>query len=304
MSIPDGVRRLAVLGSPIAHSRSPELHAAAYRVLGLPWEYGRVEMTGDRLAGFVAGLDASWRGLSLTMPLKVDVLPLLARSTDLVAATGAANTVLFDGDGPSGFNTDVAGVLGALAERGVTAPRRVHVLGTGATAGSALAAVASLGAREVVVTGRSPDALAATVELAGRLGLDAGARRYGDAMPWRPDLLVAALPGGVDPDDVPGADDGDALLEVPYAPWPTPRAARWLERGAPVASGLEMLLHQAVEQVRIFVTGAEGVPVDREADVVAAMRAAVGLGAPGAPGPGPGTGASPSGAGAAGVGGS
>lgn len=278
--VPDGVRRLAVLGSPIAHSRSPQLHEAAYGVLGLPWEYGRVEMTGDGLAGFVAGLDASWRGLSLTMPLKVDVLPLLAERTDLVAATGAANTVLFDGAGPRGFNTDVAGVVGALAEHGVTGPRRVHVVGTGATAGSVLAAVAALGAADVVVSGRTPEGLADTVALAGRLGLAATSRRYGEPMPWRPDLVAAALPGGVDPDDIPAADDGDALLEVPYAPWPTPRAARWAARGAPVATGLEMLLHQAVEQVRIFVTGAEGGALEREAEVIAAMRGIVGLGDP------------------------
>src|SRR5690606_15226535 len=69
--------RLAVLGSPIAHSKSPIIHTAAYRALGLPWEYSAIELTADELPRFVRDRDASWRGLSLTMPLKRDVLPLL-----------------------------------------------------------------------------------------------------------------------------------------------------------------------------------------------------------------------------------
>ena len=269
-------RRLAVLGSPIAHSRSPELHAAAYRVLGLPWRYARVEVPAGGLPEFVRGLTPEWRGLSLTMPLKHEVLPLLAARAEAVDITGAANTVLLDADGPRGFNTDIAGIVGALRDHGVTDAATVHLIGTGNTAASALVAAKRLGATRVIVSGRSAEGIAALESLGARIGVPTRGRRYGSAMSGRPDLVINTLPGDVDPDDVPEADAGDVLMEVPYDPWPTPRAARWSARGARVANGREMLLHQAIEQVRIFVTGEEGGTLDREQAVIAAMREAVG----------------------------
>lgn len=269
-------RRLAVLGSPIAHSRSPELHGAAYRVLGLPWEYGRHEVRGDGLAAFLGELGGDWRGLSLTMPLKRDVLPLLDTRSPTVDDTGAANTVLLDADRRHGFNTDVPGIVDALAEHGVAHVDTVHIIGTGATATSALVAAARLAPAGIVVSGRDEAGLAALAQLGGRLGLSMRTRRYGE--PTAPSALVVnTLPGGVEPEDVLEADAGDVLLEVPYEPWPSPRVERWRQRGAVVVSGLEMLLHQAVAQVRIFVTGDEHGVLPREAEVVTAMRAAVGL---------------------------
>ena len=270
-----GVRRLAVLGSPIEHSRSPELHRAAYDVLGLPWRYDRVEVPSGTLPGFVAGLDDAWRGLSLTMPLKREVLPLLTTRTELVEISGAANTVLLDDAGLHGFNTDVAGIVGALGDHGVTDVDTVHVIGTGNTAASAFLAASRLGASRVLVSGRSLAGIHELEELGDRLGVHTEWRLYGSHVPVRADLVVNTLPGDVDPDDVPEADLGDVLMEVPYDPWPTPRAARWTTRDALVVNGLEMLLHQAIEQVRIFATGHEGGELDHEDEVVAAMREAV-----------------------------
>lgn len=108
-----GRTHLAVLGSPIAHSLSPTLHAAAYDALDLPFTYGRHEVASGGLAAFVAGLGPEWRGLSLTMPLKREVLPLLDRTTPLVDELGVANTVAFRLEGSTlvraGANTDVQG---------------------------------------------------------------------------------------------------------------------------------------------------------------------------------------------------
>lgn len=270
-------RFLAVLGSPIGHSRSPELHAAAYDVLGLPWRYTRAEVGSGHLPEFFEGLTSEWRGLSLTMPLKREVLPLLAAHTDAVEISGAANTVLLTKEGPFGFNTDIAGIVGALREQGVTDVDTAHIIGTGNTAASAFLAAARLGASRVLVSGRSLEGIAALERLGDRLGVHTEWRLYGAEMPVRCDLVINTLPGDVDPDDIPEADLGEVLMEVPYAPWPTPRAARWVARDAIVVGGLEMLLHQAVEQVRIFVTGEEGGELDDEDDVIAAMRRAVGL---------------------------
>lgn len=272
-----GVRHLAVLGSPIDHSRSPDLHGAAYAVLGLPWVYERVEVGSGGLEAFLTGLDASWRGLSLTMPLKREVLPLLTTASRVAELAEAANTVLLVDGELRGFNTDVAGIVHALADHGVHAADTAHIIGTGATARSAFLAAAELGASRVLVSGRSLAGVAELERLGDRIGVHTEWRLYGAEVPLRPDLVLNTLPGGVDPDDLPAADLGDVLVEVPYDPWPTPRAARWGERGAEVVSGLEMLLHQAIAQVRIFVTGASGGDLDREDEVVEAMRRAVGL---------------------------
>ncbi len=275
--------RLAVLGSPIAHSKSPLLHRAAYRELGLGWSYEAIEVTGETLPGFVRGLGAEWRGLSLTMPLKRDVLPLLARRDDLVELTGGANTVLITESGLAGFNTDVHGLLEALRCSGVVRVSAVQLIGAGATAASVLAAVASLGAAEVLITTRSPEKATALLELATTLGMSATTNglsgRRGDFVA---DLVVSTLPGGTKVDLPLPAEvlSGGALLDVAYDPWPTPLATRFLDAGGRVISGLEMLVNQALAQVRIFVAGSPQAPLDNEARVLRAMRASIGLGPP------------------------
>lgn len=246
-------------------------------MLGLPWEYGRSDVPAGTLTTFLGGLDASWRGLSLTMPLKHEVLPMLVTRSELVDLSGSANTVLLDAEGSLGFNTDVAGIIGALADHGVSDVDTVHVIGTGNTAASAFIAASRLGASRVLISGRSLDGIAALERLGDRLGVHTEWRLYGSEIPVRSDLVINTLPGDVDPDDMPDADLGDILMEVPYDPWPTPRAARWAERDGRVVSGLEMLLHQAIEQVRIFTTGVEGGELEDEDDVIDAMREAVGL---------------------------
>ena len=92
--------RAAVLGSPVAHSLSPALHRAAYAALGLPWTYDAVECTAAELGGFLDGLGPEWAGLSLTMPLKRTVVPLVDELSQRAAQAQVANTVIFE-DGRS-----------------------------------------------------------------------------------------------------------------------------------------------------------------------------------------------------------
>lgn len=273
--------RLAVLGSPIAHSRSPLLHEAAYRVLGVPWTYEAIEVKQGDLAGFVESMGDEWRGLSLTMPLKRDVLPLLDRRDDLVDLTGGANTALFTADGIAGFNTDVYGVTQALRRAGVHYVTTVRLLGAGATAASVLVAVASLGAATVAVSTRTPERALSLVGLADTLGIDLTISGLANQQSSsEPDLVVSTLPGGavVDvafPNDV---LTGATLFDVAYDPWPSPIASRWLASGGRVVSGFDMLIHQAVAQVRIFVSGNPDEALEDEPQVVEAMRASLGLG--------------------------
>ncbi|MGH3344386.1 MAG: shikimate dehydrogenase family protein, partial [Carbonactinosporaceae bacterium] len=116
-------RRAAVLGSPVVHSLSPELHRAAYAALGLAWRYDAIEVDEQRLPAFLDGLDETWAGLSLTMPLKRAVIPLLDEVSEIARDVAAVNTVIFGpaagGRRRTGDNTDVPGMVAALRERGV-----------------------------------------------------------------------------------------------------------------------------------------------------------------------------------------
>ena len=262
-------RRAAVLGSPIAHSLSPVLHRTAYQVLGLEgWRYDAIECREEDLPALLDGLGPEWAGLSLTMPLKRAVLPLLDTVSDLAAAVGGANTVVFRDGRRHGDNTDVYGIVQALTEAGVGTPSGATILGGGATAASAIAALRELGLSEVTVVVRSPARAAETLRAAERLGVAVTVRGY-DRFDVG-DLLVSTLPPGAADhlaDRLAAAmPEKGALFDVVYAPWPTPLARAVQEAGRTVVGGFAMLLHQAVRQVELM-TGRTDVPVE-------AMRAA------------------------------
>ena len=266
--------RLAVWGDPIAHSQSPALHAAAYGVLGLNWEYGRRQVSAPAFGEALASLDASWRGLSLTMPLKEEAFRAAATRDRHAEITGAVNTLLLGAE-PAGFNTDVGGIIDALAENGITTVGTVRILGAGATAASALLAAAELGATRADVRARRPERASGLVDLGESLGAHVTTDVF-DAPAERVDLTLATLPSGTDLDASVAArlaDDGGALFDAAYAPWPSALASAWGER--PVISGLGMLLHQAVRQIRIFRHGDPREPLPDEGRVLAAMRAAL-----------------------------
>jgi shikimate dehydrogenase len=279
--------RLAVLGSPVAHSRSPELHTAAYGVLGLDWSYEAVDVPEGGLADFIDGLGPEWRGLSLTMPLKQAVLPLLTERDHVAEQTGAANTVLFDGEAVAGFNTDVAGIVRALAGAGLTEARYVHILGGGATAASALAAVAELGAERADVHVRDLEKSRWLEPLAHELGLMIRLRSFSQADRSLdiPDLVISTLPGGTTTEALytDGTRRRAVLLDVAYEPWPSALASAWAAVDGTVVSGLAMLVHQALLQVRIFVSGDPLQPLPDEEAVLEAMLDAVDIDAAGVP---------------------
>lgn len=273
--------RLAVLGSPIAHSLSPTLHAAAYDVLGVAWTYGRHEVASGGLDAFVAGLGAEWRGLSLTMPLKREVLPMLDRTTPLVDELGVANTVLFRSSGGSvlrcGANTDVEGLVRPVEAIGHL-PGEATVLGGGATAASALTAAVRLGASLVRVFLRDTAKAGHLVDLAVRLGVSLEVLPLTDLPGTRHGFVVSTLPGGAaDALDLLPSDPHALLFDVAYEPWPTAAATRWSDAGGRVLNGLDMLTEQAIGQIRFFLSGDPDEMLPGEADVRRAMRVSVGL---------------------------
>jgi shikimate 5-dehydrogenase len=264
--------KAAVLGSPIAHSLSPVLHLAAYQALGLAdWSYEAIECDEAGLPALLAGCGPEWTGLSLTMPLKRAVLPLLDEAEPLVGEVGAANTVVFSTGARHGYNTDVPGMTSALREAGVTrewasSPRTaagetgrapsVLILGAGATACSALGAVRGLGVTETLVAVRDPGRTAGLLAAAGRMGVRVTLTTLASPLSQQPGVLISTLPGGAADPYAQRIAAGELhphyVFDVVYNPWPTPLATAARAAGAVVVNGFALLLHQAAEQVSLM----------------------------------------------------
>lgn len=270
--------RLAVWGDPIAHSRSPELHTAAYEVLGLDWTYGRAQVGESEFADALASLGGAWRGLSLTMPLK-GVAHAASTVVDRRAQlTGAVNTLLLDPAGPRGFNTDVGGIVRALSDEGIVSAPAARIVGAGATATSALVALAEVGATRIDVVARRAGAIAPLVELGRTLGVEVTGSSFEDTARRDVAVTVATLPGDAAVTDAAAdalASGGGLLMDVVYGHWPTALSSAWERAGAPAVSGLGMLLYQALLQIRVFLTGDVLAPLPEESRVLAAMRGAL-----------------------------
>ncbi len=259
--------RCAVLGSPIAHSLSPVLHRAAYAELGLDWEYDAHEVREGELAAFLDGLDATWRGLSLTMPLKRTVVPLLDELSDRAAQAQAANTVILEQGRRIGHNTDIPGAVAAIRERTGAALRNAVILGGGATASSALLALADLGCTSVRVVVRDTSRVKETLDAAGRhparpmveVLTFREAVRAAEAL--RPAIVVSTIPAEAQVESVLRvARTAPVVFDVVYDPWPTPLARLAEAEGQTLVSGLDLLVHQAALQVTLM-TGAAEPPV-------------------------------------------
>ena len=271
-------RKAAVLGSPIAHSLSPALHRAAYARLGLDgWSYQAIECDEAGLPGWLAGCGPQWAGLSLTMPLKRTVLPLLDRADPVAAATGGANTVVFRDGARLGYNTDVAGLVAALAGAGLDrAPAGALVLGGGATACSALVALAELGLRQVAVAVRDPARAAGLLAAASRLRMSVELCPFGKET--GAELLISTVPAGAADlyaERLRGiAHPPRIVTDVMYHPWPTPLATTASQAGSVAVSGFELLLQQAARQVELMTGRTPPVQAMRDAGLAELARRA------------------------------
>ncbi|WP_460819633.1 shikimate dehydrogenase [Nocardioides korecus] len=255
--------RCAVLGSPIRHSLSPAMHRAAYARLGLDWTYEAVEVLPDTLEPFVHGLDSTWRGLSLTMPLKRTVVPMVDRLDEWSRVSGVVNTLVFGDQRRLGFNTDVPGAMAAIVERVHDPIRSAVVLGGGATATSVLLALGELGCQEARLLVRDPARAEETVAVVSAYarGPRVSVGLLQDAAGLRADLVVSTVPASAQtPRIVSACDDVAAVFEVVYDPWLTPLLAAAEDTGRPAVGGLDLLAHQAALQVSLM-TG-RSVPVD------------------------------------------
>lgn len=291
--------RAGVLGHPIGHSRSPALHRAAYGCLGLDIHYDACDLAPDQLAEFVhqiregqGGQDSDrWLGCSVTMPHKAAMVPQMDQVSDRVRLLGVLNTVVWNPDGTAvGHNTDVDGIVRALEyaghERSVAGGAMV-VVGGGGTAAAAIAAAHGLGVDEVQLLLRTPEKAGNLLSLAAELGLAASVHplsELADRAPGCRAVVVTLPPRAADPLAASlGMSGGSAgalppLLDVAYDPWPSVIGQAWESAGGRVVSGLEMLLYQAVEQVRLFTAQLrQDTPEPDWASITAQMAAAIGL---------------------------
>lgn len=279
-------KRLGVIGDPVEHSRSPQLHLAAFDVLGLDWTYERIHVPRGELANFADGLDSSWRGLSITMPLKAEARTYASLADEASSLTGGSNTLVMDGPTVGeharswrAFNTDVAGIENPLRRLGVTSVGTATIIGGGATAASALVALGHLHCSDVNIVVRNPSRAVELENLASVLGVRARIHQLENlGFVPRSHVVVSSVPGssGVELCDL-AREPGDVLFDIAYDVWPSVNATDWLARGGQALSGLTMLAAQALIQVRIFVSGDPSLQLASEPKIMAAMHAAVGL---------------------------
>jgi shikimate dehydrogenase len=255
------MKRLAVLGHPVGHSRSPAMHGAAFAALGIDaeWSYEAIDLTPADFESRVREMPGEgFVGASVTVPHKGAALALADELTETAREIGAANTLLFGEEGIRADNTDVDGLLGALPI--APAGRRALLLGAGGAARAVLWALLREGA-EVEVWNRTP-------LRAEHLCQDLGGAAVADPRAPGFELVVNATSvglGGEDPFaelplDPSAFATGQVVVDMVY----TERPSRLLESaaamGATTVDGLEILIHQGAAAFRLW-TGLEA-PLD------------------------------------------
>lgn len=263
------VTRLAVLGSPIAHSLSPTIHRAAYRFLHLDWQYDAIEVREGGLRDFLDSCDADWRGLSLTMPLKAEAIAVCGEVDALAIQVGGANTITWSGSKSQARNTDVLGFSNALQRAGVGHIGSVAILGGGATARAGVAAASEF-AEEITVYLRNSKRQGGLRRAIGDKGCELLIAPWAQAVEGlAAPLVISTTPKGATDSlaiRVPIAPG--LLFEALYDPWPTALVSAWVGNGGRVLGGLDLLVEQAIEQLRLFASEIDFSEVSELRDVM------------------------------------
>jgi shikimate dehydrogenase len=265
--------RVALLGHPVAHSRSPAMHNAAFRALGMDWRYEALDVEPERFATVLASLPGEgFVGANVTIPHKLRALEAADDLTGVARAVGAVNTLSFEAGRARGDNTDVEGVLAALRERAPGAPAgmRALVLGAGGAARAAVYALLSAGTARVQVWNRTPGR---AQELVDALAPGRGAsalQSVSEARPGEFDLLVNATSLGMRharavpepheeeqffkavPLSADELDDRLTVVDLVYRQDRTPLLRAAAARGARCVDGFDVLVHQGAASFRVW----------------------------------------------------
>lgn len=256
-----------VIGWPIAHSRSPLIHRFWLEALGINGDYARFAVRPEKLEEAIRALPAlGIRGVNVTVPHKIRIMPFLDHVEPVAAGIGAVNTVVAEPDGRLvGTNTDMAGFMAPLAGK---APETALVIGAGGAARAILMGLKGAGVRHVTVMNRSVGKARALID---DLGISGAAVPPAEAAPPA-DLLVNASSLGMTGQpplrlDLSALPDSAIVYDIVYAPLETELLASARARGLAVIDGLEMLVGQAAVAFERFY----GAPAPRDRD--AALRA-------------------------------
>lgn len=278
-------KHLTVVGHPVGHSKSPALHRAAYQALGLDYSYDCVDVEQGGLVSFIESYRPGLSGLSVTMPLKREALAFADDIDWLARGTEAVNTLVISRDEAgaishvNGFNTDVYGIAQSLRDADVAHVNHAAIVGAGATASSAVAALAELGVEHIDVFARNIDKAQSLNAVSEYFGTTIAIRSLTDFVQIDPvSVVISTLPGteSLSLAELP-REPRAALLDVAYDPWPSARGVEWDVAGGISVSGLRMLGHQAVIQARLYTSGDAGLPLPNEDIIRRAMFEAVGL---------------------------
>ena len=244
--------KAAVLGSPIAHSLSPRLHTAAYEFLKIEGTYTSFDVPAGTLKSFLSDKSNSWTGFSLTMPLKEEALHCVDAVDPLVQRIQSGNTLVKESNGWQLFSTDVLGFRNAWRMHNANNPTSVVIIGSGATARAALAAFDTSGTKFRVVHRNSEreDSMKNCL-------VDSSMEFH----PWnfhdfilQADLVINTTPKfALDDFSINLASKPiGTFFDVIYDPWPTQFAQAWKGQGGRVIGGIELLIAQGVEQIKLF----------------------------------------------------
>lgn len=254
-------RLCCLIGHPIGHSVSPQMHNAAFKALSLNYIYLAFDVPPERLAEAVSGLRVlGAAGFNVTIPHKVAIMKLLDELDHSAERTGAVNTVVNNRGLLRGYNTDIYGIRRALEGRGLPIMKPALVIGAGGAARAAVAALIDLGFQKILIANRTPERGKALSEwarslrvLTESLSLEEGRWKAAEC-----GIIVNATPIGMHPDtgDTPlmseDVREGTIVLDLVYNP-PRTRLLEEAEKaGAIPVSGLDVLVYQGAEAFRLW----------------------------------------------------
>ena len=243
--------KFCVVGSPIQHSLSPVIHRAAYSLLGLNFSYDKLEVSSGELGKVLE--DKAISGLSVTMPLKYEAFELAQRCTSDATETGVVNTLVRSSDGWTGHNTDVRGFEKVFQL--IPAADSITILGSGATARSAALAISRVfPSARLSVIGRTTQSVTDYVEKIFGFGVEASRAPADPSSVLDVDLVISTVPSAAFAElwgrvGSAAKTNQGFLFDVAYDPWPSPASKA---SGGNSISGLELLIWQAIEQIKLF----------------------------------------------------
>lgn len=239
--------RFAVVGDPIAHSRSPAIHTAGFRNLGIDATYEHWQVAVDEFDLVVDALrEGSLDGVNVTMPHKGNAWAAVDERSSDAERTGAVNTIVVRSDRLVGHNTDVAGVRHALGRIGADDTAEILLLGAGGAAAAALMAVEM---HPVVVSARTSDAAQAVLR---DTGVEGRVASWGTMLQGA--IVINATPLGMHGENLPDGvvERAGSLIDMAYGANQTPAVWNAVNIGLPYADGIDMLVGQAVEAFELF----------------------------------------------------